>query len=75
MLGIKARLRRVGDAETTGMLDIILRDEIGHVAIGNHWLHYLCESCGLDLIESFKTLRRERGGPGIVGECPHPGWI
>jgi uncharacterized ferritin-like protein (DUF455 family) len=25
------------------ILDIILRDEVGHVAIGNHWYRWLCE--------------------------------
>jgi uncharacterized ferritin-like protein (DUF455 family) len=25
------------------IVEIILRDEIGHVAIGNHWYRWLCE--------------------------------
>jgi uncharacterized ferritin-like protein (DUF455 family) len=31
-----------------GILDIILRDEVGHVAIGNHWYRWLCAQRGLD---------------------------
>ena len=31
------------------LLDIILRDEVGHVAIGNRWYGYLCGLRGLDL--------------------------
>ena len=31
-----------------GILDIILREEVGHVAIGNHWYRWLCEQQGLD---------------------------
>jgi uncharacterized ferritin-like protein (DUF455 family) len=27
---------------------VILRDEIGHVAIGNHWYRWLCERDGID---------------------------
>lgn len=66
--GIQAKLRVVGDTETADILDIILRDEIGHVAIGNCWYRHLCALRGLDVIETFKTLYRERGGPGIFGE-------
>jgi uncharacterized ferritin-like protein (DUF455 family) len=28
------------------ILDVILRDEIGHVAIGNHWYRWLCNLRG-----------------------------
>lgn len=28
------------DVEAVAILDIILRDEIGHVSIGNHWYHF-----------------------------------
>lgn len=31
-----------------GILDIILREEVGHVAIGNHWYRWLCDKQGLD---------------------------
>ena len=46
---IQAKLRRVDtpDAhEAVAILDIILRDEVGHVAIGNHWYRWLCERVG-----------------------------
>jgi len=29
--------------EAVLILDRILTDEVGHVAIGNHWFHYLCD--------------------------------
>ena len=45
---IQAKLRRAGDAAAVAILDIILRDEIGHVAIGNHWYRWLCRRDGLD---------------------------
>ena len=64
---IQAKLRRVNtpDAiEATGILDIILRDEVGHVAIGNHWYRWLCERAGIDaeatypeLVERYKAPR------------------
>lgn len=46
---IQAKLRQVGSPtalEAVSLLDIILRDEVGHVAIGNRWFHWLCERHG-----------------------------
>jgi uncharacterized ferritin-like protein (DUF455 family) len=37
-------------------LDIILRDEVGHVAIGNHWFNWLCRESGLDPLEHYAEL-------------------
>lgn len=45
---IQAKLRKAGDEAAVGILDIILRDEVGHVAIGNRWFHHLCQQRGLD---------------------------
>src|SRR5262249_26426557 len=45
---LKAKLVSVGDKRAGEILDIILRDEIGHVAIGNHWYRWLCAERGLD---------------------------
>ncbi len=54
--GIKARLEENGDAEGASKLDIILRDEIGHVAIGNRWFLYLCEQRGLEPMATYNSL-------------------
>jgi uncharacterized ferritin-like protein (DUF455 family) len=45
---IQDKLRRTGDLAAVAILDIILRDEVGHVAIGNRWFHHLCAQRGLD---------------------------
>ena len=48
---IQHKLRGVGTPDALAacaILDIILRDEIGHVAIGNHWYHWLCARQGLE---------------------------
>jgi uncharacterized ferritin-like protein (DUF455 family) len=45
---MQARLRRAGDLRAVEILDVILRDEVGHVAMGNHWYRWLCERDGLD---------------------------
>lgn len=41
--GMMERLCAAGDQETVALLEIILRDEIGHVAIGSRWFRSLCE--------------------------------
>lgn len=54
--GMIQRLRQAGDEETAAVLEIIWRDEIGHVAIGSHWFQYLCRQRGLDPEHTFHTL-------------------
>lgn len=46
--GIQARLRGFGDHAGGDILDIVLRDEIGHVAAGDRWFRALCAERGLD---------------------------
>ncbi len=45
--GMKAKLVQAGDAAVGPIMDVILRDEVGHVAIGNYWFGYLCRQRGL----------------------------
>ncbi|HYP84033.1 ferritin-like domain-containing protein [Variovorax sp.] len=48
---IQAKLRRVDTPDAhaaVAILDVILRDEVGHVAIGNHWYRWLCARAGQD---------------------------
>ncbi len=52
----------VGDVRAVEILEIILRDEIGHVRIGNRWYGYLCEQRGVDPIKTFQDLLQEYGG-------------
>lgn len=44
---IMNKLRAIGDEATCEVLDIILRDEVGHVALGDHWFRYFCAREGL----------------------------
>ena len=56
---IQAKLQQTGapDAlEAVAILDIILREEIGHVAIGNRWYRHLCAAHGLDPEQHYTTL-------------------
>ncbi len=43
-----AELRRNGDEESAAALDIIYRDEIGHVAIGKKWFDHVARERGHD---------------------------
>ena len=63
---IQAKLRKVKTpyaAEAIDILDIILRDEIGHVAIGNHWYRWLCEREGLDPVAHYAVLAKQFDAP------------
>lgn len=54
--GLIVKLQQAGDEEFVAHLEIIHRDEIGHVAIGSHWFKYVCEQRGLDARATFKQL-------------------
>ena len=64
---MQAKLRKAGDLRAVEILDIILRDEIGHVAIGNHWYRWLCERDGLDPITSYAEFATRYGAPRLKG--------
>lgn len=62
---IQAKLAKAGDARAVEILDIILRDEIGHVAIGNHWYRWLCEREGLDAVAHYGLLVQRYEAPRL----------
>jgi len=64
---MRAKLAQAGDARAAGILDIILRDEIGHVAVGNHWYAYLCEQRGLEPVATYAQLAGEYAAPVLRG--------
>ena len=64
---MQARLLAAGDTAAAGILDIILRDEIGHVAVGNHWYRHLCAQRGLDPIATYAALAHAHGAPRLRG--------
>ena len=53
---MRAKIEQKGDVETCKVLDIIYRDEVGHVKVGNEWYHHLCQQRGLDALGLFKQL-------------------
>ncbi|GAB2903169.1 ferritin-like domain-containing protein [Uliginosibacterium flavum] len=60
---IRAKLASAGDKAGAAILDIILRDEIGHVALGNYWYHWLCAARGLDPLAADAMLAAQYGAP------------
>jgi uncharacterized ferritin-like protein (DUF455 family) len=54
--GIMQKLADIGDDEAVSILEIIQRDEIGHVEIGSHWFRYLCEQRKLEPESTFRHL-------------------
>ena len=60
---LRSKLAQVGDMEAAAILDIILRDEIGHVAIGNYWFNWLCETRHLEPISTYAALAKQYAAP------------
>jgi uncharacterized ferritin-like protein (DUF455 family) len=65
--GLRAKLIQAGDSEVGPILDIVMRDEIGHVSIGNRWFNYLCEQRGLEPEATYADLIAE------YNSVPHRG--
>ena len=65
---IQARLRKVGTPaawRAVEILDVILRDEIGHVAVGNRWYGWLCAQQGLNPLSHYRALSRAHHAPRL----------
>jgi uncharacterized ferritin-like protein (DUF455 family) len=65
--GIMHKLRSSGAHEAIEILEVILRDEIGHVAIGNRWYKFLCSQRGLEPLSTFRALLQEYNAPRLRG--------
>lgn len=55
---LRAKLAQAGDMAAAKILDIILHDEVSHVAIGNRWYAWLCEQRGLEPVATYAALVR-----------------
>jgi len=65
---IQHKLRQVNTPaalRAVAVLDIILRDEIGHVAVGNRWYGWLCRQHGLEPIAHYRQLARTHQAPRL----------
>jgi uncharacterized ferritin-like protein (DUF455 family) len=52
------RLARAGDDESAALLEVIYRDEIGHVACGRRWFVWLAARRGLEPASAYHELVR-----------------
>lgn len=64
---VRAKLAQAGDEQAAAILDIILRDEVGHVALGNTWYRWLCDQQQLDAIALYPELAEDYRAPRLRG--------
>ena len=64
---IRARFLQAKDLDMVDILDVILKDEIGHVEIGNRWFNFLCNERKVDPIQIFNLLCQEYKAPHLRG--------
>ncbi len=53
---IQRKLEAAGDEASARILDIILRDEIGHVGLGDRWFRHLCAERNVDPENTYREL-------------------
>ncbi len=54
--GMIKRLSAVGDTSAVTILEIIYKDEIGHVKTGSNWFSYQCDLAGLEPRSTFQSM-------------------
>lgn len=65
--GMIAKLRALDDDRTADLLEIILREEVGHVAAGSRWYRWYCARAGVEPRPRFRELLREYAGGYLHG--------
>jgi uncharacterized ferritin-like protein (DUF455 family) len=62
---LRIKLAQAGDVAAAEILDITLRDEVGHVLIGNVWFNWLCWQQKLEPIATFERLCKQYSAPKL----------
>ncbi|MFO7762273.1 MAG: ferritin-like domain-containing protein [Wenzhouxiangellaceae bacterium] len=70
--GMIEKLRQAGDAGSVACLEVILEEEVRHVAIGSRWFRHLCGQRGLAPEATFRSLLDEYFAGGLRGPFNHP---
>lgn len=65
--GMIERLRGVGDTATVAILELILREEVAHVAAGSRWFRWYCERVGMEPVPTFRRLLAEYARDVLYG--------
>ena len=61
------KLRTLGDDATAAILEVILREEVAHVAAGTRWLRWYCGQRGLDADATFAALLAQHARGSLRG--------
>lgn len=64
---VRHKLASGGDRRGAEIVDLILREEIGHVAIGNYWYRWLCAQRGVDPVTHYEELALTYRAPKLKG--------
>lgn len=64
---VRGKLAQAGDHAAAAILDRILHDEIGHVAVGNRWFAWLCAQRGLEPVAAYADLAGRYRAPQLHG--------
>ena len=64
---IRDRFKQIKDDRVVEILEIILRDEVGHVSIGNQWFNFLCTKENLSPIKAYQDLAKQYRAPALRG--------
>ncbi len=70
--GMIERLRQLGDMRTVAILEVILREEVAHVAAGTRWYLHCCARDGVEPVETFFALLRDYMGVNLRGPFNRP---
>ena len=65
--GMIVKLRELGDEATVAILDLILREEVAHVAAGSRWYRWYCEQRGVEPRARFRELLQQYAGGYLHG--------
>jgi len=69
--GMIVKLRAMGDEATVGILEVILREEVAHVAAGSRWFRWYCERAGVEPATRFRELLAEYARAVLYGPFNH----
>lgn len=64
---LRAKLAQAGDLQAAAILDVLLRDEVGHVEIGNRWYVHLCRLRDLEPLSTYDALTVQYKAPVLKG--------
>lgn len=69
--GMIAKLRQHGDRATADVLEVILREEVAHVAAGSRWFRWYCAQRGVEPRSTFQALLAEYARAVLYGPFNH----